>query len=93
MKPWWQVAVPHRDIREGKISDFAADLNSVVKGEASIEYVDPETFFKRTYLTEGLKNIISDVLIALTKEGEKGKVIQLQTPFGCLLSTSDAADE
>ena len=82
MKPWWQVAVPHRDIREGKISDFAADLNSVVKGEASIEYVDPETFFKRTYLTEGLKNIISDVLIALTKEGEKGKVIQLQTPFG-----------
>jgi hypothetical protein len=82
MKPWWQVAVPHRDIREGKISDFAADLRSIIKGEASVEYIDPETFFRRTHLTRGLENIISDVLITLTKEGERGKVIQIQTPFG-----------
>jgi hypothetical protein len=82
MKPWWQVAVPHRDIREGKIGDFAADLRSILRGEASIEYIDPETFFRRTHLTKGLENIVSDVLITLTKEGEKGKVIQIQTPFG-----------
>ena len=82
MKPWWQVAVPHRDIREGRIGDFAADLRSIVKGEASVEYIDPETFFKRTHLTKGLENIVSDVLITLAKEGEKGKVIQIQTPFG-----------
>lgn len=31
MKPWWQIAVPHKDIREGRLSDFAADLNSIVK--------------------------------------------------------------
>jgi hypothetical protein len=82
MKPWWQVAIPHRDIREGRISDFAADLSSIIKGEASIEYIDPETFFRRTHLTKGLENIVSDVLITLSKEGEKGKVIQIQTPFG-----------
>ena len=82
MKPWWQVAVPHRDIREGKIGDFAADLRSIVKGGASVEYIDPETFFKRTHLTTGLENIITDVLVALSKEGESGKVIQIQTPFG-----------
>jgi hypothetical protein len=82
MKPWWQVAVPHRDIRDGKIGDFAADLRSILRGEASIEYIDPETFFRRTHLTKGLENIVSDVLITLTKEGEKGKVIQIQTPFG-----------
>jgi hypothetical protein len=82
MKPWWQVAAPHRDIREGRVGDFAADLRSIVKGEASVEYVDPETFFKRTHLTKGLENIVGDVLIALAKEGESGKVIQIQTPFG-----------
>jgi hypothetical protein len=82
MKPWWQVAVPHRDIREGRISDFAADLRSIIRGEASVEYIDPETFFRRTHLTKGLENIVSDVLVTLSKEGEKGKVIQIQTPFG-----------
>jgi hypothetical protein len=82
MKPWWQVAVPHRDIREGRIGDFAADLRSILRGEASVEYIDPETFFRRTHVTKGLENIVSDVLITLTKEGEKGKVIQIQTPFG-----------
>jgi len=82
VKPWWQVAIPHKDIREGRIGDFAADLRSIVEGKASVEYIDPETFFKRTHLTKGLENIVSDVLITLSKEGEKGKVIQIQTPFG-----------
>jgi len=82
LKPWWQVAVPHRDIREGRIGDFAADLRSIIKGEASVEYIDPETFFKRTHLTKGLENIVRDVLVTLSREGEKGKVIQIQTPFG-----------
>ena len=82
MKPWWQVAVPHRDIREGRISDFAADLRSIVEGRASVEYIDPGTFFKRTHLTKGLENIVSDVLFTLSRRGEKGKVIQIQTPFG-----------
>jgi hypothetical protein len=82
MKPWWKVAIPHRDVGEGRISDFAADLRSIIKGEASVEYIDPETFFRRTHLTKGLENIVSDVLVTLSKEGEKGKVIQIQTPFG-----------
>jgi hypothetical protein len=82
LKPWWQVAVPHRDIREGRIGDFAADLKSIIKGEASVEYNDPETFFKRTHLTKGLENIIRDVLVTLSNQGAKGKVIQIQTPFG-----------
>jgi len=82
MKPWWQVAIPHRDVREGRIGDFAADLRSIIRGEASVEYIDPETFFRRTHLTKGLENIVSDVLITLSREGERGKVIQIQTPFG-----------
>jgi len=81
LQPWWQVAVPHRDIRRGKISDFAADLNSILKGKASIEYVDPKVFFQRTHITKGLKNIIKDVLLSLSGK-ERSKIIQIQTPFG-----------
>ncbi|RLI98027.1 MAG: hypothetical protein DRP00_02915, partial [Candidatus Aenigmatarchaeota archaeon] len=82
MKPWWQIAIPHKDIREGRIGDFAADLRSIMEGKASLEYVDSETFFKRTHPTKGLKNIVKDVLLTLAGKEEKGKVIQLQTPFG-----------
>lgn len=82
MKPWWQVVVPHKDIREGRIGDFAADLRSIIMGEASVEYIDPETFFKRTHLTKGLENIVKGVLATLAKKEERGKVIQIQTPFG-----------
>jgi hypothetical protein len=81
LKPWWHVTTPHKDIREGKIGDFAADLRSILKNEASIEYLDPETFFRRTHLTKGLENIIKDVLLVLAGK-ESSKIIQIQTPFG-----------
>lgn len=80
-RPWWEIAVPHKDIREGRISDFAADLRSIIKGEAAVEYLDPETFLRRTHLTKGLENIIKDVLYVLSGK-EKYKIIQVQTPFG-----------
>ncbi|MCX8012511.1 MAG: DUF499 domain-containing protein, partial [Desulfobacterota bacterium] len=80
---WWQVATPHKDIREGKLSEaiFAADLGDVVNGNAPPEYQDPGIFFQKTYLTQGLNNLIKNVLSRLI--GGKGDpVIQLQTPFG-----------
>jgi len=80
---WWQVTTPHKDIREGKLSEavFAADLGDVVAGKAPIEYCDASTFFEKTYLTKGLKNLLENVLERLC--GGKGDpVIQLQTPFG-----------
>ncbi|RLG46483.1 MAG: ATPase [Thermoproteota archaeon] len=79
--PWWKVATPHRDVREGVTGDFAADLYQIIKGEATKEYVDPQTFFKRTHITKGLENIVKDTLTTLT-EGKTGKIIQIQTPFG-----------
>ncbi len=80
---WWQVATPHTDIREGKLSEavFAADLGDVVSGKTTLEYKDTSIFFQKTYLTQGLKNLLENVLSRLS--GEKGDpVIQLQTPFG-----------
>lgn len=81
LPPWWEIAIPHKDIREGRLADFAVDLSGVLKGEGSIDYIDPEIFFSRTYLTKGLENLIKEVLLILSGK-EESRVIQLQTPFG-----------
>ncbi len=83
MKPFHLVAVPHRDVVEGKITmdTFASDLWEVHVGRAPEEYRDPELFFKRTHQTEGLKRLVEDVKRRLSGEGGD-PVIQLQTPFG-----------
>ena len=83
LSPWWQVATPHKDIREGKLSEaiFAADLGDVSIGKAPLEYQDASIFFQKTYLTQGLKNLLENVLSRL-KGGKGDPVIQLQTPFG-----------
>ncbi len=83
LQSWWQVTTPHKDIREGKLSEaiFAADLGDVAYGKAPLEYQDAGIFFHKTYLTQGLRNLLENVLSRLS--GGKGDpVIQLQTPFG-----------
>ncbi|MBE0461501.1 MAG: ATP-binding protein [Candidatus Aminicenantes bacterium] len=80
---WWQVAIPHKDIRENKLNEaiFAADLGDVILGQAPQEYQDASFFFQKTYLTSGLKSLLENVLSLL--DGGKGDpVIQVQTPFG-----------
>lgn len=84
MNPWHQIVVPHRDIREGRFDEavFAADLADVVADRGPLEYLDPQTFFRKTYPTQGLVNLLSAVLLRLSGTGRGEAVIQLQTPFG-----------
>ena len=84
MKPWWQVAIPHKDIREGRLEEavFAASLGDVVQNRGAVVYRDPDTFFKKTFFTTGLINLISNVLLKLSGAIKEGVVIQIQTPFG-----------
>jgi hypothetical protein len=83
MKPFHTIAVPHRDILDGKLTMdiFAADLWETHLGRASEEYTDPTTFFRKTYLTQGLKNLLNVIEKRLTSKGGDA-VIQIQTPFG-----------
>lgn len=55
MKPFHTIAVPHRDILAGRLTMhvFAADLWEVSPNRGPDEYKDAETFFKKTYLTQG----------------------------------------
>ncbi len=83
MKPFHLVAIPHKDILEGRLTMdvFAADLWEVYKGRAVEDYQNPDVFFNKTYLTAGLKNLLK--IAAGRLKGEGGDpVIQIQTPFG-----------
>lgn len=83
MKPWREIAVPHRDVLEGTFqqSEFAADITAVHSGKASPEYQDPIAFFERTFITEGMRMLLTQVAQRLSSNGGE-PVIQLQTAFG-----------
>jgi len=57
MKAFHTIAVPHKDILEGRLTMdvFAADLWEVYQNRGTEEYRDAETFFKKTYVTHGLQ--------------------------------------
>jgi hypothetical protein len=63
-------------------SVFAADLADVVADRGPLEYRDAETFFRKTYPTRGLVELLSTVLARLSGRGMGEAVIQIQTPFG-----------
>jgi uncharacterized protein len=83
LKPWRLVVKPHPDVASGRYiqAEFAADLAQVVQGRADPEYGDPREFFRRTYLTEGLLDLLVTGIKRLTGQGGD-PVVQLQTSFG-----------
>ena len=83
MKPWKQVVKPHRDVLEGAFtqSDFAVDLMKVVNGEAPAEYQDARLFFERTFVTQGIAELLAAVAGRLAGSGGH-PVIELKTNFG-----------
>ncbi|WP_326545189.1 DUF499 domain-containing protein [Mycolicibacterium sp. ND9-15] len=85
LKPWREVLPPHDDVATGNFaaSEFAADLYKVAfGGEQDADYADPVEFFKRTYLTEGLVDLIGRAVRRLTGDDNAPPVINLQTNFG-----------
>lgn len=83
MKPWREIAVPHQDVLEGTFqqSEFAADITAVNTGRASREYQDAAAFFDRTFITEGMSLLLTQVAQRLAGKGGE-PVVQLQTAFG-----------
>lgn len=83
MKPWREIAVPHRDVLEGTFqqSEFAADITAVNTGKASREYQDAVAFYERTFITEGMGLLLTQVAQRLAGNGGE-PVVQLQTAFG-----------
>ncbi|MFB6271928.1 MAG: DUF499 domain-containing protein [Salinibacter sp.] len=83
LSSWRDIVEPHPDVRTGNYpqAEFAADLWEVYKGSGSLEYRDPVEFYRRTYVTEGLDQLLTDALRRLTENGGD-PIIELQTTFG-----------
>lgn len=83
LAPWREVMTPHADVASGDFeqAEFAADLYQVATGNADTEYGDPVAFFSRTYLTHGLRELITGAAKRLSGAGGD-PVIDLQTNFG-----------
>ncbi len=83
LRPWIEVALPHPDVLANRFkeAEFAADLFAVDAGHATEDYAAPESFFRITFLTEGLKRVLTSALQRLAGTGGD-PVIGLQTAFG-----------
>ena len=83
LKPWREVVTPHPDVASGRYqqAEFAADLWQVYQGEGSDEYKHPTEFFRRTFLTEGLRRLLTQAMLRLSGKGGD-PVVELQTNFG-----------
>ncbi len=83
LSPWRDVVTPHPDVSSGKYqqAEFAADLWQVYQNEGSDEYKHPTEFFRRTFITEGLKQILERALARMAGTGGD-PVVELQTNFG-----------
>ncbi len=84
LTPWREVLRPHDDVASGNFhaAEFAADLSMVARGEGDAEYTDPVEFFRRTYLTAGLRDLIVRAARRLSGDLNASPVINLQTNFG-----------
>lgn len=85
LKPWTEVVRPHEDILAGRLemSTYAADLGAVDRADPATPrvYRDPDEFFRTTFLTVKLRQLLVDVLTVLGG-GAGDRVLQLRTPFG-----------
>lgn len=83
LKPWREVINPHKDVASGRYqqAEFAADLWQVHIGEGSEEYRNPVEFFRRTFLTDSLTQLLKGAMQRLGGDGGD-PVVQLQTNFG-----------
>ena len=67
---WFNFALPHYDIRNGQLDEsiFAANLSEVALGTGPDVYTNPNLFFAKTYVTDGLRDISTRVVQALNGE-------------------------
>ncbi|MFN7106244.1 MAG: DUF499 domain-containing protein, partial [Pyrobaculum sp.] len=70
------------DVYDVKLDDkVAPDLSDVARGEGDRIYIDAGEFFKRTYLTPSIKEVVKEVAHVLRGEREGG-VFLLASLFG-----------
>lgn len=86
MEPWYKVALPRAEVREGRSfnpNEFAIALEQVVAGRGPEDYRDPKKFITRTYFTRTLREYVGMVLRRLAGQtANTAPVLTLITQFG-----------
>jgi hypothetical protein len=86
LKPWYQVVTPREDLRDNRpldASEFAVHLDHVRDGRAHADYVKPDRFFERTYLTGSLLDLAAEAVRRLSGvQVETSAVFNMATQFG-----------
>src|SRR2546428_5369430 len=86
MEPWYKVATPRKEVREGRSfnpDEFAIALEQVVAGTAPEDYRDPAQFFARTCFTRALREHAGMILRRLSGRTENtAPVLTLIAQFG-----------
>src|SRR4030067_3374494 len=84
IRPWVEVVSLHPDVLSEDFSEdiFALDLGPLADGNPNVPavYRDPEHFFRASYLTNGLRSLLQDVLSRLGG-GAGNRVLMLVTPI------------
>jgi len=86
MEPWYKIATPRKEVREGRSfnpDEFAIHLEQVIARSAPEDYREPERFFERTCFTRALREHAGMVLRRLSGEtANTAPVMTLITQFG-----------
>jgi hypothetical protein len=86
MEPWYKVATPRKEVREGRSfnpDEFAIALEQVVARRGPEDYWDPAQFFARTCFTRALREHAGMVIRRLSGDTQNtAPVLTLITQFG-----------
>lgn len=86
MEPWYKVATPRKEVREGRSfnpDEFAIHLEQVIAKTAPEDYREPKQFFARTCFTRALREHAGMALRRLSGETTNtAPVMTLITQFG-----------
>src|SRR3954465_12023265 len=86
LRPWYQAITPREDLRENRpldASEFAVHLDHIRDKRAHPDYLKPERFFDRTYMTKSLLDLSSQAVRRLSGiKVETNAVFNMATQFG-----------
>ena len=86
LRPWYQVVTPREDLRENRpldASEFAVHLDHIRDKRAHEDYVKPDRFFERTYITKSLLDLSAQVVRRLSGiKVQTSAVFNMATQFG-----------
>ena len=86
LKPWYQAVTPREDLRDNRpldASEFAVHLDHIRAKRAPADYLKPERFFERTFMTKSLLDLSSQVVRRLSgNKVETSAVFIMATKFG-----------